>query len=587
MNTKSNTSSVLFDFHLILRIIKLAKPHKAIAFFALFLTVVATILAPIRPLLVQYTLDQPIANKDVDGITTFSLYIFIHLLLNSIVIFGNTYVSNLLGQKVIEDLRMKVYKHIISMSSRFFDKSKVGMLVTRSVSDVETISSFFSQGFISIMGDLAQIVVVLIVMFYSSWQLTLISLCVLPLLVIASDFFRRGVRASFQTVRSKVSQMNSFVQEQIVGMEVVQIFGKQNQEFEKFEKINQEHRDANKQSVFYYAIYFPIVEILSSLALGMIIFWSVGYPSEASVGLISAFILYINLIFRPIRFIADRFNTMQMGMVSSDRLFELLDDSTELEKSGEQVLANISGSIDFKQVWFSYNDGVHVLKDVSFHVEPGKSLAIVGATGAGKSSIISLLTRLYECQKGDVMIDGVDVKNLDLKSLRKQVGMVLQDVFLFAGSVTENINLKNRAISSKHVEAAAKTVGAFEFIQQLEGGFDYEVMERGVSLSGGQRQLISFVRAMAADPKILILDEATSSVDSETEELIQQAIKKLMVNRTSIVVAHRLSTIKEADSILVIDKGSVVEIGDHNELMAKKGVYFTLFEKQFELIKST
>jgi ATP-binding cassette subfamily B protein len=381
--------------------------------------------------------------------------------------------------------------------------------------------------------------------------------------------------------------MNSFVQEQIVGMEVVQIFGKQNQEFEKFEKINQEHRDANKQSVFYYAIYFPIVEILSSLALGMIIFWSVGYPSEASVGLISAFILYINLIFRPIRFIADRFNTMQMGMVSSDRLFELLDDSTELEKSGEQVLANISGSIDFKQVWFSYNDGVHVLKDVSFHVEPGKSLAIVGATGAGKSSIISLLTRLYECQKGDVMIDGVDVKNLDLKSLRKQVGMVLQDVFLFAGSVTENINLKNRAISSKHVEAAAKTVGAFEFIQQLEGGFDYEVMERGVSLSGGQRQLISFVRAMAADPKILILDEATSSVDSETEELIQQAIKKLMVNRTSIVVAHRLSTIKEADSILVIDKGSVVEIGDHNELMAKKGVYFTLFEKQFELIKST
>jgi ATP-binding cassette, subfamily B, multidrug efflux pump len=586
MNSKSN-NSISFDFHLILRIIKLAKPHQTIAILALVLTVIATILAPIRPLLVQYTLDQPIVNKDIEGITTFSILIFIHLLLNSIVIFGNTYISNLLGQKVIEDLRMKVYKHIISMNSRFFDKSKVGMLVTRSVSDVETISSFFSQGFISILGDLAQIIVVLGVMFYSSWQLTLLSLCVLPLLIIASDFFRRGVRLSFQTVRTKVSQMNSFVQEQIVGMEVVQIFGKQNQEFEKFEKINREHREANKRSIFYYAIYFPIVEILSSLALGLIIFWSVGYPTEASVGLISAFILYINLIFRPIRFIADRFNTMQMGMVSSDRIFELLDDYSEIENKGKQVLTDVNGAIDFKNVWFSYNEGVQVLKDVSFRVEPGKSLAIVGATGAGKSSVINLITRLYECQKGDVMIDGINVKKLDLKSLRRQVGVVMQDVFLFAGSVSENINLKNGDISPKHLEDAAKEVGAFEFIQKLEGGFNYEVMERGVSLSGGQRQLVSFIRAMAADPKILILDEATSSVDSETEDLIQQAIKKLMVNRTSIVVAHRLSTIKEADSILVIDKGAVVEIGDHKELMAKKGAYFTLFQKQFELIEST
>ena len=586
MSSKSN-NSISFDFHLILRIIKLAKPHQAIALLALVLTLIATILAPIRPLLVQYTLDQPIANKDIEGITTFSIFIFIHLLLNSIVIFGNTYVSNLLGQKVIEDLRMKVYKHIISMNSRFFDKSKVGMLVTRSVSDVETISSFFSQGFISILGDLAQIIVVLGVMFYSSWQLTLISLCVLPLLIIASDYFRRGVRLSFQTVRAKVSQMNSFVQEQIVGMEVIQIFGKQNQEFEKFEKINREHREANKRSIFYYAIYFPIVEVLSSLALGLIIFWSVGYPSEASVGLISAFILYINLIFRPIRFIADRFNTMQMGMVSSDRIFELLDDFSEVEKKGKQVLTDVNGAIDFKNVWFSYNEDVQVLKDVSFRVEPGKSLAIVGATGAGKSSIINLITRLYECQNGDVMIDGVDVKNLDLKSLRRQIGVVMQDVFLFAGSVSENINLKNGDISSKQVEDAAKAVGALEFIQKLEGGFNYQVMERGVSLSGGQRQLVSFIRAMAADPKILILDEATSSVDSETEDLIQQAIKKLMVNRTSIVVAHRLSTIKEADSILVLDKGSVVEIGDHKELIAKKGAYFTLFQKQFELIEST
>lgn len=585
MSTKSKKTSFLVDFHLILRIIKLAKPHESTAYIALLFTILATILAPIRPLLVQYTLDYPIANKDVEGITIFSSFILIQLILNSIVVFGNTYISNLLGQKVIEDLRMRVYRHILSLNSRFFDKSKVGMLVTRSVSDVETISSFFSQGFISIVGDLAQIITVLIVMFYSSWQLTVISLCVLPLLIIASNFFRKGVRKSFQTVREKVSQMNSFVQEQIVGMEVVQVFGKQNQEYEKFEKINFEHKEANKRSIFYYAIYFPIVEILSSLALALIIFWTISYPTEASVGLISAFILYISLIFRPIRFIADRFNTMQMGMVSSNRIFELLDDDSEVEQSGSRILTNINGEIDFNHVTFSYERGVTVLNDLNFSVQAGKSLAIVGATGAGKSSIINLITRLYDCQDGEILIDGVDVKELDLNSLRKQVGVVLQDVFLFAGSVGENINLKNSAISAQQMEDAAKKIGAYGFIKKLDGGFNYEVMERGVTLSGGQRQLISFVRAMAANPRVLIMDEATSSVDSETEEIIQKAIKKLMVNRTSIIVAHRLSTIREADSILVLEKGSVAEIGNHKELMAKKGIYFTLFQKQFDSIE--
>ena len=585
MSTKSKKTSFLVDFHLILRIIKLAKPHKSTAYIALLFTILATILAPIRPLLVQYTLDYPIANKDVEGITIFSSFILIQLILNSIVVFGNTYISNLLGQKVIEDLRMRVYRHILSLNSRFFDKSKVGMLVTRSVSDVETISSFFSQGFISIVGDLAQIITVLIVMFYSSWQLTVISLCVLPLLIIASNFFRKGVRKSFQTVREKVSQMNSFVQEQIVGMEVVQVFGKQNQEYEKFEKINFEHKEANKRSIFYYAIYFPIVEILSSLALALIIFWTISYPTEASVGLISAFILYISLIFRPIRFIADRFNTMQMGMVSSNRIFELLDDDSEVEQSGSRILTNINGEIDFNHVTFSYERGVTVLNDLNFSVQAGKSLAIVGATGAGKSSIINLITRLYDCQDGEILIDGVDVKELDLNSLRKQVGIVLQDVFLFAGSVGENINLKNSAMSAQQMEDAAKKIGAYGFIKKLDGGFNYEVMERGVTLSGGQRQLISFVRAMAANPRVLIMDEATSSVDSETEEIIQKAIKKLMVNRTSIIVAHRLSTIREADSILVLEKGSVAEIGNHKELMAKKGIYFTLFQKQFDSIE--
>ena len=342
---------------------------------------------------------------------------------------------------------------------------------------------------------------------------------------------------------------------------------------------------ANKKSIFYYAIYFPIVEILSSLTLALIIFWTINYPTEASVGLISAFILFISLIFRPIRFIADRFNTMQMGMVSSNRIFELLDDDSEVEQSGSRILTNINGEIDFNHVTFSYERGVTVLNDLNFSVQAGKSLAIVGATGAGKSSIINLITRLYDCQDGEILIDGINVKELDLNSLRKQVGVVLQDVFLFAGSVGENINLKNSAISAQQMEDAAKKIGANEFIKKLVGGFNYEVMERGVTLSGGQRQLISFVRAMAANPKVLIMDEATSSVDSETEEIIQKAIKKLMVNRTSIIVAHRLSTIREANSILVLEKGSVAEIGNHKELMAKKGMYFTLFQKQFDSIE--
>lgn len=571
------------DIKLIRRIIGLARPHQKWVWVSVILTILLTILAPLRPLLVQYTLDNPIPAKDQSGIAFYSGLIFLHLILNSLILFANTYVSNLLGQRVIQDLRMRVYKHILTLNSRFFDKSKVGMLVTRSVSDVETVSSFFSQGFISIIGDLAQILAVLVVMFWTSWQMTLISLCVLPLLLVASNFFRKGVRSSFQDVRMKVSEMNSFIQEQIVGMEVVQIFGKQQQEFDKFEKINSEHRRANEQSIFYYAVYFPIVEILSSLALGLIIWWSVGYPSDASVGLITAFIFYINLIFRPIRFIADRFNTMQMGMVSSERIFGLVDDHQEVEKNKGLVLSEVKGEIQFKDVWFSYDDENQVLKGVNFKVDQGKSLAIVGATGTGKSSIINLIIRLYEYQKGRVTIDDVAVQDLDLHFLRKQIGVVLQDVFLFAGSVGENINLKDHTISIMDMERAAKAIGADEFINNLDGGMDYNVMERGVSLSGGQRQLISFVRAMAANPKVLILDEATSSVDSQTEELIQRAIKQLMVNRTSIVIAHRLSTIREADSILVLEGGKAVEMGNHKDLMAQKGAYYSLFQKQLEL----
>ena len=584
MSTESKKSGAAFDMKLIVRIIKLAKPYRKLLWAAVLLIVLLTILAPLRPWLVQYAIDQHIATGNREGILFFSMLILGHIVIHSITLFGYTYITNLLGQNVIKDLRMRVYQHILRQSSAFFDKSKVGMLITRAVSDVETLSNFFSQGFISIIGDLAQIITVLVIMFFTSWQMTLISLAVLPILLIASEIFRRGVRKAFQTVRQRVSQMNSVVQEQIVGMEVVQLFGKEEEQFNKFEKLNKEHRQANEKSILYYAVYFPIVEILSSLTLGLIIWWSAGSSPQVSTGMITAFILYINLIFRPIRFIADKFNTMQLGVVSSERIFNLLDDEEYTENDGTLDLATIQGHIAFKNVWFSYTEDNYVLKDISLEIKPGNSLAIVGATGAGKSSIINLITRLYSIQKGEITVDGHNVNDLKIADLRKNIGVVLQDVFLFAGSVAENVNLRNSKINKVKMREAAASINALDFIENLEGGWEYDVMERGSTLSVGQRQLISFIRAMAADPKVLILDEATSSVDSETEELIQEATKKLMKGRTSIVIAHRLSTVKEADAILVLDKGRVAEVGSHTELMEKKGAYFELFQKQFELV---
>jgi len=444
-------------------------------------------------------------------------------------------------------------------------------------------SNFFSQGFISIVGDVAQLIVILIIMFLTSWQLTLISLSVLPILIIASEFFRRGVRRTFQDVRTQVSNLNSFVQEQIVGMEVVQLFGKEEQEYKKFENINKLHLNAYLKSIFYYAIYFPIVEILSSLTLGLIIWWSAGSPNIASAGLITAFVMYISMIFRPIRTIADRFNTMQMGMVSSERIFALLDDDAPKEENPDKEI-EIVGDIEFRNVHFSYVENEPVLKNVSFSLSKGQSLAIVGATGAGKSSIISLITKLYTIEKGEILIDGINIETVDIHSLREQVGVVLQDVFLFAGSIKDNVKLKNDLIKESDIIKAARSIDALDFIENLDEGWDYNVMERGSTLSVGQRQLISFIRAMASNPKILILDEATSSVDSETEELIQKATESLMKDRTSIIIAHRLSTVKKADSILVLDKGKVIEQGNHKELMQNQGAYYELFQKQFEFV---
>jgi ATP-binding cassette subfamily B multidrug efflux pump len=583
MSTESKKGGAAFDMRLIARISRLAKPHRKLLWGSIALVLFLTILAPIRPMLVKYTINDGMTVGDKDAIFYFSVLLLVHLVVQSFTLFGHTYVTNLLGQSVIKDLRMRVYNHILSLNSTFFDKSKVGTLITRSVSDVETISSFFSQGFISIVGDLAQITTILVIMLATNWELTLVSLTVLPFLLVASEIFRRGVRKSFQIVRQQVSKLNAFVQEQIVGMEVVQIFGKEDQEFRKFEVMNRKHRDAYKQSIYYYAVYFPVVDILSSLALGLIIWWVAGSPSIASAGLIAEFYLYVQMIFRPIRFIADRFNTMQMGVVASERIFELIDDDSDKEAKGDVILPHISGDIQFEDVWFGYNDDDYVLKDVNFSLKAGKSLAIVGATGAGKSSIINLITRLYTIQKGAIRIDGHNVNDLNIKSLRDQVGVVLQDVFLFAGSITDNVNLRNESITQDNMNAAAASIDALDFIQALDQGWEYKVMERGSSLSVGQRQLISFIRAMAANPSVLILDEATSSVDSETEELIQRATQKLMKGRTSIVIAHRLSTVKEADTILVLDRGRVVEQGSHDELLAQEGAYHEFFQKQFEL----
>lgn len=583
MSTKSKKEGAAFDFHLIGRIIRLALPHKKLLLGSIFFVVLLTVLAPIRPILVQLSIDEGMARGDKDAIWLFSGLILLHLGVQSLTVFGHTYITNLLGQKVIKDLRMRVYNHILSLNSAFFDRSKVGTLVTRSVSDVETISSFFSEGFISIVGDLAQIVTILALMFYTNWELTLISLAVMPILLVASEIFRRGVRKSFQVVRQQVSRLNAFVQEQIVGMEVVQIFGKEEQEFKKFELMNRMHRDAYKQSISYYAVYFPVVDILSSLSLALVIWWVAGAPSIGSAGLIASFYLYVQMIFRPIRFIADRFNTMQMGVVASERIFDLIDDNGAQENKGTTELSSVRGAIVFDHVWFAYTDEDYVLKDLSFELEAGKSLAIVGATGAGKSSLINLITRLYTIQKGAITIDGHNVNDLNIKTLRNHVGVVLQDVFLFAGSIADNVNLKNKHITQHKMNEAAASIDALTFIQELGKGWEYEVMERGNSLSVGQRQLISFIRAMAADPSVLILDEATSSVDSETEELIQAATQKLMMGRTSIVIAHRLSTVREADTILVLDKGRAVERGNHEELIKQEGAYYELFQKQFEL----
>ncbi|MEZ4949430.1 MAG: ABC transporter ATP-binding protein [Saprospiraceae bacterium] len=547
-----------FDFFLLLRVLGLARPYKLIFIFSAVLAVVLAPVAVLRPRLVQTMVDDYIFEGDVEGMTKIALIIFGVLILESIIRYFFIYSTSWLGQSVVRDLRKRVFDHITDLRLRYFDVTPIGTSTTRTINDIETINTVFTQGTITIIADLLTLFVVLGVMFATSWQLTLICLTTMPFLLVASYIFKEKVKVSFQKVRSQIQRMNAFLQERITGMRIVQIFNAEKDELDKFNKINREYTQANLDSILYYAIFFPVVEIISAASLGLMVWWGARgvLDGVVTLGALIAFPLYLDMLFRPIRMLADKFNTLQMGLVAAERVFNILDRDEKIENKGKIDSGKLNGNVVFDKVSFAYNDVDYVLNEVSFEIKPFETMAIVGSTGSGKSTIINLLNRFYDIQKGEIVIDGHSIKDYELHHLRKRLAIVLQDVFLFSGSVLENITLKDTSISKEKVLEAAKAIGAHEFIEKLPGGYNYQVMERGATLSMGQRQLISFVRALVFDPDILILDEATSSIDPETESIIQYAIEKLIDKRTSIIIAHRLSTIRHAD-IMVLQKGRV------------------------------
>ena len=581
---KEKNSGDIIDTKVLKRLYEYIRPYSGKFYVLILLTIAIGVLAPIRPLLVSYAIDDHIAVGNYTGLLNITIILIILLTASGIFQYLHTYLSGWLGQYIIKDIRVNLYEHLLRMQLKFFDKTPIGRLVTRAVSDIETLSEVFSQGLAALIADVLQLLFILIFMFSLDWKLTLVSLSTFPLLVFSTYIFKEKIKQAFNEVRTAVSNLNSFVQEHITGMSIVQIFNSEDREFEKFKEINTEHKRANIKSVLYYSIYYPVSEVIQALGIGLIVwFGAKGVIQEyATFGELTGFIMYLHMFFRPIRQIADRYNTLQMGIVSSSRIFDLLDDNDQIPNDGHFVPDKLEGTVEFKKVWFAYTNEDYVLKDVSFKVEKGKTIALVGATGAGKSSVINLLTRFYDINRGEILIDGVPVKDFELNALRNNIGVVLQDVFLFSNTIEENINLGNIEISRKKIYEAAELVGAKSFIERLPGKLEYNVMERGATLSVGQRQLISFIRAMVYDPKIIVLDEATSSVDSETEELIQNAIQKMMAGRTSIVIAHRLSTIQNADNILVLDHGEIVEQGNHNELMNKNGYYSQLYNMQYK-----
>lgn len=586
LEKEKESSGEIIDMNVLRQLYTFVKPYQAQFYFLVFLTIALAILAPTRPYYIQIAIDEYVAVGDVDGLLRI-IYLLVGLMIvQSIAQWAHTYYSGWIGQVIIKDIRTRLYRHLLKLRLKFFDNTPIGRLVTRNVSDIETLADVFSEGLAAIIGDLLQIVTILGVMFYIDWKLTLVSLSTLPLMIISTYVFKEKIKVTFNDVRNAVSNLNSFLQEHITGMNIVQIFNREQREYEKFKEINKEHSAAHIRSVLYYSVYFPVAEIIQAIGIGLVVWYgAVGVLGmELQIGILISFIMYLQLFFRPIRMIADRFNTLQMGVVSSSRIFKLLASTEHIANQGSFKPEKIQGNIKLENVWFAYNDEEYVLKDISFEVKKGQTIALVGATGAGKSSIINLISRFYEINKGHIYVDGTDIREFELGALRKHIGVVLQDVFLFSNSIYHNITLGNPSISKEQVMEAAELVGARKFIEKLPGGLDYNVMERGATLSVGQRQLISFVRAMVYNPEILILDEATSSVDTETEELIQESIEKMMQGRTSIVIAHRLSTIQKADQILVLHKGEIVETGTHESLLEKGGYYTQLHQMQLKMM---
>lgn len=584
--SNKNISGNLFDLKILNRLFIFCKPYMGVFYVLIFLTLSLSILQPIRPYITQIIIDDYVSLNDLDGLKNMIFLLFGLLIINAIFMYFHTYLSGWLGQNIIKDIRIKLFSHLQNFKLQFFDKTPIGRIVTRNVSDIETIADIFGQGIAAIIGDILQLFGIVVLMFYINWKLTLISLATLPFLFLTTYIFKEKVKLSFNNVRNAVANLNSYVQEHIIGMNIVQIFGNEEKEYKRFKDINETHLKANLKAVLYYSIYFPVMELFTSIGLGLLIWYGSNqlFSEEVTLGVLVAFIMYLQLFFRPIRSIADRFNTLQMGVVSSKRIFDLLDRNEEIDSNEKLKDIQLNGDVEFKDVWFAYNDEEYVLKNISFKINSGESVGFVGSTGSGKTSIINLINRFYDFQKGTILVDGNDIKDYNLSSLRSNLGMVSQDVFLFSDSIYNNITLFNDSIKEDEVWNAIKKVGAEKFINKLPNGLQFDVKERGISLSVGQRQLISCIRIMLYDPKIILLDEATSSIDSESETMIQKAISEILKNRTSIVVAHRLSTIKEVDKIVVIDSGEIKEIGNHKDLIQSNGFYKKLYEMQYKNI---